>query len=166
MKPLPRRIAPDPGHRRATVPIPRGTHRRNRHRDGGAALVSRAVRWTAWILASAGALTGPTSAAHPGHEGALTTPQAVDRGRQAVRLLIERGDLIDGAELDPSWIDARGPASCTASALHYLVMLENQWERRRLYLLLNHSGKFLRARFDDGFAELRFSPFPMFDCER
>ena len=49
--------------------------------------------------------------------------------------------------------------------MFYLVSLENYAVGRTLFLLLNHNGRFLRARFDDQFAELKFAPFPLVDCE-
>jgi hypothetical protein len=125
------------------------------------------LRTAARLLPITACLLGaPAALAHPGHEGSLTTPQAVERGRAAVARLIKQEKKLYGEQLDESWNDTNGRARCAASQLYYLVSLENPTEGRVLHVLLNHSGKFLRARFDAGFAELRFSPFPMFDCER
>ena len=125
----------------------------------------RTLRVSAFLALPACLLLFTTGLAHPGHEGSLSTMQAVLRGKAIVRSLIARGELVDGVLLHESWNDPRGPTSCTATPMFYLVSLENYAVGKTLYLLLNHSGRFLRARFDADFAELKFAPFPLVDCE-
>ena len=105
-------------------------------------------------------------AAHPGHDDALTERQAVMRGKAIVRNLLKNGTEVQGEVLDSRWEDFSGRETCSASPLYYLVKLENHAAGRTMHILLNHSGKFLRARFDEGFAELIFSNFPMQECVR
>ena len=125
------------------------------------------LRRVAWILAlPACLLTFATGLAHPGHADALTTRQAVMRGKAIARSLIKKGEKVNGELLDESWNNIDGRTSCTATPLYYLISLENLSARKTLYLLLEHSGRFRRARFDAGFAELKFSSFPLVDCGR
>ncbi len=125
------------------------------------------LRRGSWILTLPACLLIVSGAlAHPGHEDALTTQQAVMRGKAIIRSLIRDGKPVEGELLDENWNDINGRASCAATPLYYLISLENRFEGRTLHLLLDHSGRFRRARFDAGFAELRFSSFPLLDCGR
>lgn len=125
------------------------------------------TRRVSWLLAlPACLLIATTGLTHPGHDDALTTLQAVWRGKAAIRWLIEKRKPVNGEVLDESWNDIDGRTSCSATPLYYLVRLENRAARKTLYILLSHSGGFMRARFDDGFAELTFTrSFPMVDCD-
>lgn len=107
-----------------------------------------------------------TSMAHPGHDDALTTVQAIAIAKAAVRGLVKSGELINGETLPESWNEADGRATCSATPIYYLVGLQNYSEGKTLHVLLDHGGRFRRARFDANFAELKFSSFPVFPCER
>lgn len=124
-------------------------------------------RRASWLVAlPISLITGATSFAHPGHEDALTTLQAVWRGKAAIRWLVDKQRPIEGEVLSESWNEIDGSGSCTATPLYYLVSLKNPAEGRTLFLLLNHSGGFMRARFDADFAELRFTAsMPRVDCD-
>lgn len=119
-----------------------------------------------WLLLPAWLLIAAIAHAHPGHDDALTTLQAVWRGKAAIRWMIDKRKPVNGEVLGESWNDIDGRASCSATPMFYLVSLENPAEGRTLYLLMNHSGGFMRARFDREFAELKFTAhFPMVDCD-
>ena len=125
------------------------------------------LRRVSWMLAlPACLLIAATGLAHPWHDDALTTLQAVMRGKAVVRSLVEKGEPVNGELLDETWKEINGRTRCSATPLYYLVSLENLSRGKTLYVLLDHSGRFRRARFDDGFAELKFSSFPVFPCER
>ena len=97
----------------------------------------------------------------------MTTEQAVWRGKAAIRWLVEEQKLVDGELLDDSWNDLDGQTSCAATPLYYIVSLENRAAGKTLYLLLHHSGRFMRARFDAEFAELKFtSSLPQVECKK
>ena len=130
-------------------------------------MTNRNLRWARWIPAlPACLLIVATGFAHPGHDDALTTLQAVMRGKAVVRSLVEKGEPINGEVLDESWNEINGRARCLATPLYYLISLENLSAGKTLYILLDHGGRYRRARFDDGFAELKFSSFPVFPCNR
>jgi len=103
---------------------------------------------------------------HPGHDDALTEVQAIAIAKAAVRSLVEKGEQVQGQVLAESWLDADGRASCSATPIYYLIGLQNYAEGESLFVLLDHGGRFRRARFDEHFAELKFSSFPVFPCER
>ena len=127
----------------------------------------RKRRRAPWVLAlPACVLMATTGLAHPGHEDALTTLQAIWRGKAAIRWLVDKERPVDGKVLDASWNEIGNSGSCRATPLYYLVSLDNPAQGKTLYLLLNHSGGFMRARFKADFAELRFTAsFPMVDCD-
>ena len=104
--------------------------------------------------------------AHPGHDDALTTVQAVAIAKAAIRELVKEGKPVEGEVLGESWNEIDGQPQCSATPVYYLVSLDNFSEAKTLYVLLHHSGRFMRARFDKHFAELTFSSFPVFACER
>ena len=124
------------------------------------------LRRARWLLAlPACLLLHGTSLAHPGHEGSLTTVQAVAIAKAAVRRLIKSGDPVQGVALSEDWNEIDGQPQCSATPIYYLISLDNYSEGKTLHVLLNHGGRFLRARFDKNFAELTFSSFPVFKCE-
>lgn len=130
-------------------------------------MVRRETRRRSVLLASlALLLLGVTAHAHPGHDDALTKVQAIAIAKAAIRRMIENGEAVQGELLAESWIDAEGRASCEATPVYYLVGLQNYAEGQKLFVLLDHTGQFRRARFKPDFAELRFSSFPVFPCER
>ena len=118
------------------------------------------------LLLFMSALAVVAVSAHPGHDDALTKIQAIAISKAAVRRLVANGDLIDGEALPESWLETDGYPRCEATPIYYLVSLDNFAEAKTLYVLLDHSGRFRRARFDKNFAELIFSSFPVFKCER
>ncbi len=124
-------------------------------------------RRISWLLALPVCLLMAASGfAHPGHEDALTTLQAIWRGKAAIRWLVAKKRPVDGELLDESWNEIDGSGTCSATPLYYLVSLDNPAKDKTLYLLMNHSGGFMRARFNADFAELRFTAsFPMVDCD-
>lgn len=127
------------------------------------AFLRRVSRWLAlpacWFVAA-------TCIAHPGHDDALTTVQAIAIAKAAVRELVSTGELINGEALPESWNEFDGRATCSATPIYYLVGLQNYSEGKTLHVLLDHGGRFRRARYDANFAELTFSSFPVFPCER
>ena len=127
---------------------------------------SKNLRRASWLLALPACwLLHETSLAHPGHEGSLTTAQAVAIAKASVRRLIKDGEEIQGVVLSEDWKEIDGEPKCSATPIYYLISLDNYSEGKTLYVLLNHGGRFLRARFDKNFAELTFSSFPVFKCE-
>ena len=127
---------------------------------------SRILRRASWLLVlPVCLLLHQISLAHPGHEGSLTTLQAVAIAKAAVRRLVKSGDPIQGVALSEDWNEIDGQPKCSATPIYYLISLDNYSEGKTLYVLLNHGGRFLRARFDRNFAELTFSSFPVFKCE-
>lgn len=125
------------------------------------------LRQMPWILAlPACLLIVATSLAHPGHDDALTKEQAVAIAMAAVRRLVEEGRPVEGEVLGETWTEVDGRPKCSATPVYYLISLDNYSEAKTLHVLLNHSGRFMRARFDKNFAELTFSSFPVFACER
>ena len=111
-------------------------------------------------------LIAAASLAHPGHEDALTKVQAVAIAKAAVRQLVEDGTAVQGEVLGDAWNEIDGYPKCSATPVYYLISLDNYSEGKTIHVLLNHSGRFMRARFDKNFAELTFSSFPVFACER
>ena len=111
-------------------------------------------------------LAAAVSFAHPGHEDALTKVQAVAIAKAAVRQLVEDGKAMQGEVLGEAWNEIDGYPKCSATPVYYLISLDNYSEGKTIHVLLNHSGRFMRARFDKNFAELTFSSFPVFACER
>lgn len=118
------------------------------------------------LLALVAALVVVAANSHPGHDDALTKVQAIAISKASVRRLVAGGDLIDGEALPESWLEIDGHPRCEATPIYYLVSLDNFAEAKTLHVLLDHSGRFRRARFDKNFAELIFSSFPVFKCER
>ncbi|MEM9403905.1 MAG: DUF6488 family protein [Pseudomonadota bacterium] len=104
--------------------------------------------------------------AHPGHEDALTKVQAVAIAKAAIRRLVADGKPVQGEVLPETWSEIDGYPKCSATPVYYLISLDNYSEGKTIHVLLNHSGRFMRARFDPNFAELTFSSFPVFACER
>ena len=111
-------------------------------------------------------LTGVAAHAHPGHEDALTKVQAIAIAKAAIRQLVEEGKPVQGEALSEAWNQIDGYPKCSATPVYYLISLDNYSEGKTVHVLLNHSGRFMRARFDKNFAELTFSSFPVFACER
>ena len=107
-----------------------------------------------------------TSHGHPGHEDALTKVQAIAIAKAAIRQLVEEGKPVQGEALSEAWNQIDGYPKCSATPVYYLISLDNYSEGKTVHVLLNHSGRFMRARFDKNFAELTFSSFPVFACER
>ena len=107
-----------------------------------------------------------TCLAHPGHDDALTTEQAVAIAKAAVKKLVKEGKPVEGEVLGDAWNEVDGNPECSATPVYYLVRLDKYSEGKTLYVLLHHSGRFMRARFNKQFAELTFSSFPVFECER
>jgi len=126
----------------------------------------RLRRFSAVLALPACLLIVASSFAHPGHDDALTTEQAVAIAKSAVRRLVEQGEPVNGVLLDESWRDIDGNARCAATPIYYLISLDSYSEGKTLHVLLSHSGRFMRARFDKDFAELKFSSFPVFPCNR
>ena len=127
---------------------------------------SRNRRRASWVLAlPACLLLHASTLAHPGHEGSLTTAQVFAIAKAAVRRLIRDGEPVQGVVLSEDWKEIDGQPKCSATPIYYLISLDNYSEGKTLYVLLNHGGRFLRARFDENFAELTFSSFPVFKCE-
>lgn len=130
-------------------------------------MVNVKSRTGSWLLAlPACVMMAAVGLGHPGHDDALTTLQAIWRGKAAIRWLVDKQRPVEGEVLDQSWNDIDGAGTCSATPLYYLVSLDNPAKGKTLYLLMNHSGGFMRARFDADFAELRFTAsFPMVDCD-
>ncbi len=118
------------------------------------------------VAVSVCALTSVAAYAHPGHEDALTKVQAIAIAKAAIRQLIEEGKQVQGEVLGEAWNQIDGYPKCSATPVYYLISLDNYSEGKTVHVLLNHSGRFMRARFDKNFAELTFSSFPVFACER
>ena len=123
-------------------------------------------RFSAVLAVPVCLLVFSTGFAHPGHDDALTKVQAVAIAKAAVLRLIKSGKPVSGVVLSESWKEIDGNPKCSSTPIYYLVSLDNYSEAKTLHVLLNHSGRFLRARFDKDFAELKFSSFPVFKCER
>lgn len=130
-------------------------------------MTKRNLQRASWMFALPACLMiVATGFAHPGHEDALTEVQAVMRGKAIVRSLVAKGEPVNGEVLDDTWNEINGRSKCSATPIYYLISLENLSRNKTIYILLDHEGRYRRARFDDGFAELRFSSFPVFPCER
>lgn len=109
-------------------------------------------------------LTCSNAFAHPGHEHELTKEQAILRAKAIVTSLVESQKSVSGEKLDESWIEATKNATCRETPELYLISFNNHAAGKDLYLLLSSAGKYLRANFDGVFADLTFSPYPVFDC--
>ncbi len=129
-------------------------------KDGHSPQTHRIPVFLACLLMSTAAF------AHPGHEDALTKVQAVAIAKAAIRRLVEEGKPVQDEVLGEAWYHIDGSPKCSATPVYYLISLDNYSEGKTVHVLLNHSGRFMRARFDKHFAELTFSSFPVFACER
>ncbi len=127
---------------------------------------SRSKQTRRVLVVLACAFFAAVSYAHPGHEDALTKIQAVAIAKAAIRKLVEEGKPVQGEVLGEAWNQIDGYPKCSATPVYYLISLDNYSEGKTVHVLLNHSGRFMRARFDKNFAELTFSSFPVFACER
>lgn len=105
-----------------------------------------------------------SASAHPGHEHVLTKEEALSRAATVVLSLVDKHKKIAGEILDDSWIMAADSATCEGTPDFYRIAVNNRQAGKTLYLLLTSTGKYLRANFDGHFADLTFSPYPLYSC--
>ncbi len=102
-----------------------------------------------------------------GHEGGhdLSTADAIERAARVVTTIVDKEQLIQGETLDASWKQVTASGKCQENSEHYLISFDNRDAAKTVYVLLSITGAYKRTNFDGNFSDLRFSAFPLQDCQ-